>query len=216
VLDALILTLGFEPGPLVSAIASGAAEGFSREARVVVLTAAYPDERSERAWLQLQQIFKMMELEKKLNVKLERIEIPLEDMTEAVQRVKEVLKTVAKGRVKLAITGGMRALGLALFIAYLLTDWTEEPRIEIYLEGRGMALEVPRLRRLLLVKLSKVHLEMLRCMKPEVAYTSTDLAGLLGKDRSTIYRYLQALADRGLLERTPEGFKLSKLGLLLR
>ena len=215
-LDALILTLGFEPGPLVSAIASGVAEGFSRGARVIVLTAAYPDERSERAWLQLQQVFKMMELEKKLNVKLERIEIPLEDMTEAVQRIKEILKTVAKGRVKLAITGGMRALGLALFIAYLLTDWAEEPKVEVYLEGRGMALEVPRLRRLLLVKLSKAHLELLRCMEPGIAYTSTDLAGLLRRDRSTIYRYLQALADRGLLERAPEGFRLSKLGLLLR
>jgi len=215
-LDALVLTLGFEPGPLVSAIASSASEGFAKEARIIVLTAAYPDERSERAWLQLQQVFKMMELDRKLNVKLERFEVPLEDMIEAVLYIKEILKTVNKGSVKLAITGGMRALGLALFIAYFLTEWAEEPRIEVYLEGRGMALEVPRLRRLFLVELSGAHLELLRFMKPGVAYASTDLAGLLRKDRSTVYRYLQVLADRGLLERTPGGFKLSKLGLLLR
>jgi len=215
-LDALVLTLGFEPGPLVSAIASSTAEGFAKEARIIVLTAAYPDERSERAWLQLQQVFKMMELEKKLNVKLERFEVPLVDLIEAVLHIKEILKTVKEGNVRLAITGGMRALGLALFIAYLFTDWMKEPRVEVYLEGRGMALEVPSIRRLFSIELSESHLEVLRLMKPGVAYASTDLSGLLRKDRSTIYRHLQALVYRGLLERTPEGFKLSKLGLLLR
>jgi CRISPR locus-related DNA-binding protein len=158
----------------------------------------------------------MMELEKKLNVKLERFEVPLVDLIEAVLHIKEILKTVKEGNVRLAITGGMRALGLALFIVYLFTDWMKEPRVEVYLEGRGMALEVPSIRRLFSIELSESHLEVLRLMKPGVAYASTDLSGLLRKDRSTIYRHLQALVYRGLLERTPEGFKLSKLGLLLR
>jgi hypothetical protein len=39
VLGGLVMTLGFEPGPLVSAFASAVAEGLSEGARVLVLTA---------------------------------------------------------------------------------------------------------------------------------------------------------------------------------
>ncbi|MEM2196173.1 MAG: hypothetical protein QW290_03745, partial [Sulfolobales archaeon] len=138
--DSIVLTLGFEPGPLISAVASAAAEGFSEKARIVVFTAGFPEERSERAWLQLQQVIGMMELEKKLGIKLEKHEVPLDDMASAVLYIKRVLDGLKDGYVKVSVTGGMRALGLALFTAYLLIDWAREPKVEVYLEGRGLAL----------------------------------------------------------------------------
>ena len=61
-IDALVMTLRFEPGPLVSSIASHATEGFNSGAEIIVLTPDFPDERAERAWLQLQNIFDMMKL----------------------------------------------------------------------------------------------------------------------------------------------------------
>ncbi len=211
----MVMTLGFEPGPLISAIASCAAEGLSEGAEVIVFTAGFPDERAERAWRQLQNVIGMMDLTKRLDVKLERHRVPLEDFTEAVRTIKDRLVGIKDRRVRIALTGGMRALGLAVFVAYLLIDWTSEPRLEVYLEGRGMALSVPEVRRLIGRSITPERVSLLRTMKPGRVYRPSDLSGLVGKDRSTIYRHLQALLRTGLVERVDNGYRLSKLGLLL-
>lgn len=213
--DAVVLTLGFEPGPLITAVASAVAEGLSEGARIVVFAAGFQDERSERAWLQLQQVVGLMELGRKWGVRLEKYEVPLDDMVSAVLFVKRVLDGLREGFVKVSVTGGMRALGLALFIAYLFVDWVKEPRVEVYLEGRGAALELPRLHRVLSVGLSDVQVEIVKSMKVGEVYSSSDLAGLLKRDRSTIFRHLRVLVEKGLVEKTLEGYKLSELGKLL-
>jgi hypothetical protein len=59
-LDALIMTLGFEPGSLVSAAATAATEGLGERARIIVFTAALPDERAGRAWLDFQRVLNVM------------------------------------------------------------------------------------------------------------------------------------------------------------
>ena len=214
-IDALVMTLGFEPGPLISAVASAAAEGLAEGARIVIFTAGFPDERAERAWRQLQDVVSMMELPRRLGVEMEKHEIPLRDLVEAIRVVKEVLSELREKNVKIAITGGMRAVGLAVFIAYLLVDWRYEPRLEVYLEGRGMALSVPEVRKLFRLSLTEERLRLLKFMKPGNVYTPSDLSGFLRKDRSTIYRQLQALLEGGIVERVDGGYRLSRLGLLL-
>ncbi|MEM4411440.1 MAG: hypothetical protein QXO66_01175 [Thermofilum sp.] len=67
-IDALVMTLGFEPGPLISTIASAASEGFSERAQILVFTSAFPDERADRAWLELQRIVNMMDFAKRLGL----------------------------------------------------------------------------------------------------------------------------------------------------
>jgi len=120
------------------------AEGFSEGARVIVFTAAFPDERSERAWLEFQRVVNMMEVPRKLSVELELKEVPLDDMASAILEVSKITAELRKKKVKVAITGGMRALGIAVFAAVLLTKWKQEPEVEVHLEGRGTALKVPR------------------------------------------------------------------------
>ncbi len=110
----------------------------------------------------------------------------------------------------------MRALILAVFIAYLLTDWVHVPDVEIFLEGRGMALSVPRLAAVLHPKLDERKLRVLDVMRPGITYRVSDLCGFLGKDRSTIYRHLKSLVDAGLVEREDSGLKITDLGLILR
>lgn len=213
--DAVILTLGFEPGPLISAIASAASEGLSEGAQVIVLTAAFPDERAERAWLELQRILYLMDFSKKLSIRLERREIPLEDFTVAVRNVQEVLESLRDKSVKISITGGMRALGLAVFVSYLLVDWVKEPTLDVYLEGRGVAFRVPPLHKILALKLTETQRQILRLMRSSVPYTTSDIAGYLGKDRSTIYKSLKGLNEMGLVEREGNFFKLTILGELI-
>jgi hypothetical protein len=127
VIDALVMTLGFEPGPLISAYASAVAEGLSEGARVLVLTAAFPDERSERAWLDFQRVVSMMEATKRLGVELELREVPLDDMASAILEVKRAIAPLRGRSVRVSITGGMRAL--AVLAAVLLTRWEREPAV---------------------------------------------------------------------------------------
>jgi len=89
--EAVVLTLGFEPGPLVSAFAGAVAEGLSQGALVVVFTAGFPDERSERAWLEFQRVVNMMEAPKRLGVELELREVPLDEMATAILEIRRVL-----------------------------------------------------------------------------------------------------------------------------
>jgi len=212
-LDALVMTLGFEPGPLVSAVASAAARGFSEGARIVVLTAAFPDERVERAWLQFQTVVGMMELCKRLSIEMEKREVPLGDMALAILNVKRIFEELAERSVRVSITGGMRALGLAVFIACLLTRWRREPEIEVYLEGRGAALEVPSVRRLLTA--AEKCGDVVRIMRTGKVWKLNELAVRLGRDRSTVYRKMKLLREAGAVRKVRGGYELTVLGMLL-
>ncbi|RLF05134.1 MAG: hypothetical protein DRK00_05190 [Thermoprotei archaeon] len=214
-LDVVVMTLGFEPGPLISTVASAMAEGLSEGARIIVFTAAFPDERADRAWRQLQNVVGMMELPKRLGIVMEKREVPLDDFVRAICSVKQVLSKLRELRVKISITGGMRAVGLAVYTAYLLVEWRHEPKLEVYLEGRGMALTMPEVRRLFRLAVVGERGRLLRAMEPDKVYRPSNLAAVLGKDRSTVYRQLRALAERGIVKRVNGGFTLSKLGLLL-
>jgi len=211
-IEALVMTLGFEPGPLLSTIASAASEGFSEGARIIVFTSAFPDERARRAWLELQRIVNMMDFTKKLGLQLELHEVDLSEFSEAVGRIREKLFPLRDKMVRISITGGMRALGLALFAAFLLIDWVREPKFNVYLEGRGMAVEIPPLFKILAPKLTETQLQILGLMKAGNLYTTSDIAGFLNKDRSTIYKSLLSLRDMGLVEREGNFFKLSRFG----
>lgn len=213
-LDALIMTLGFEPGPLVSSLASHAAEGFTPKAKIIVLTPNFPDERAERAWRQLQNIFDMMKLGE-LEVSLRRYTIDLSDFSKAVQQIKSLLSEFKDKRIQISLTGGMRALILATFTAYLLTEWREAPKIEVSLEGRGIMLKVPNIASILTPLINERKAALLRIMSPGRVYRSGELWRLFGRDRSTLYRYLRTLCELGLIERVDRGFRLTRLGELL-
>ena len=214
-LDALVMTLGFEPGPLVSSVASRTAEGFNQGAKIIVLTPDFPDERAERAWRQLQNIFDMMKL-KDLGVNLMKVTIDLSDFTKAVLQVKKVFSELKERKVWISLAGGMRALILITFIAYLLTSWKKPPDIEIFLEGRGMTLKVPSLALVMRPFPDEKRITLLKVMSPGRVYRSSELCALSGKDRSTVYRYLRVLCKTGLVERVGRGFRLTKLGEVLR
>jgi len=213
VIDALVMTLGFEPGPLISAFASAVSRGLSEGARVIVFTAAFPDERSERAWLEFQRVVSMMEVPKKLGVEPELREIPLDDMVSAILETRKAIYGLRRKKVKVAITGGMRALGIAVLAAVLLTEWEQEPEVEVYLEGRGVALSVPNLRKL--IEVSGKCKDIIEAMRGGSPVKLEELATRLGRDRSTVYRRLKLLLEAGAVKRTRYGYQLTPLGLAL-
>ena len=98
-LKALVMTLGFEPGPLVSAMAAHASEGFGPGAEIMVLTPGFRGERAERAWRRLQDVFSMMRLSQ-LGVELHGLVVELEDFTPTVLRVKSLFAGLRDKRVE--------------------------------------------------------------------------------------------------------------------
>ena len=213
VIDALVMTLGFEPGPLISAFAGAIAEGLSEGARVIVFTAAFPDERSERAWLEFQRVVNMMEVPRKLGVEPELREVPLDDMASAILEASRITAELRRKKVKIAITGGMRALGIAVLAAVTLTRWEQEPEVEVHLEGRGTALKMPNLRKL--IEASSKCTDIVEAMKDGNPVKLEELAARLGRDRSTVYRRLRLLVEAGAVKRTRYGYQLTPLGLAL-
>ncbi|MCC6050254.1 MAG: helix-turn-helix domain-containing protein, partial [Thermofilum sp.] len=94
----------------------------------------------------------------------------------------------------------------------LLTRWEREPAVEVHLEGRGAALRVPKLRKL--IEASEKCADLVEAMREGPAKLD-ELAAKLGRDRSTVYRRLRLLLEAGAARRTPRGYELTPLGLAL-
>ncbi|MCC5998580.1 MAG: CRISPR-associated CARF protein Csa3, partial [Thermofilum sp.] len=154
----------------------------------------------------------MMEAPRRLGVELELREVPLDDMATAILEIRRVLDGLKGKKVKVALTGGMRALGLAVFSAILLTRWADMPEVEVYLEGRGTALKIPDLKAL--IRASEKCIDLVEVMKNGPAKLD-ELAKRLGKDRTTVYRKLRLLLNAGAAKKTPRGYELTPLGQAL-
>jgi len=212
VFDAIMLTLGFEPGPLVRAIA---AYPLSSSGRIIIFTPIYRDERCERAFLDFQRIVNMMfrEEHKGNEISIERVHIQLDPLSKGVQEVRKILYDLKDKHVLIALTGGMRALCLAVFIAYLTIPWIKEPKILVYLEGRGKSIEIPPIRKVLDLTIFGLKQEILNLLAKEPR-TITQLSIELNRDRSVIYRHISWLESQGLIERKGKLIHTTELGKL--
>ncbi|MCS7385441.1 MAG: CRISPR-associated CARF protein Csa3 [archaeon GB-1867-005] len=208
--DAVVLTLGFESGPLIRAVAS---HNLRNGARIFVLMPNFKDERADRAFMDLNRICSMML--GNININIKRIIIDLSSIDLAVRRIRELFADLVNSNVAISIVGGMRALCLATFIAYLLTSWQKEPHIEISLEGRGETLKVPPVHKVLDFIITKEKLNVLHFLAKYGPANTGRIATSLDRDRSTIHRHLLWLEEKGLVRRTGREFEVTKLGMLL-
>ncbi|MHC1637480.1 MAG: CRISPR-associated CARF protein Csa3 [Candidatus Nezhaarchaeales archaeon] len=212
-LDALIMTLGFEPGPLIRAVAS---HNLKPGSSIIILTPVFDgkrEERGERAYLELERICSMMLGEANITVK--RVDIELTDLTLAINQVKELLSNYVLKYVAISLSGGMRALCLATYIAYLLVKWEKTPLIEIQLEGRAESLEVPPLHTILTLDISEERKNILKVLLEKGPLTIADIAPLVQKDRSTVYRHLTSLTKLNLVQQRGRFYELTSLGKII-
>lgn len=209
-LDALIMTLGFEPGPLVRAVAS---YNLRPGAFILVFTPSFKDERAEKAYLELKKICDMVF--KGFQVELRKVEVDLTDFVKAVRQVKEILSGLTDKQVALCFTGGMRALCFAVYTAYLMLRWKQHPTVEAYLEGRVERLTIPPLSRIVRVDVTEEKLAVLRLIHQHERLSANNIAVLMRKNRSTIYRHLASLAEDGLARQRGRMYELTDLGLML-
>jgi len=210
--DVIVLTLGFEPGPLIRTIA---ANPLSSNGRIIIFTPTYRDERCERAFLDFQRIANMMFREERIGkeISIERIYIQLEPLSKGVQEIRKILHDLKDKYVLIALTGGMRALCLAVFIAYLTIPWIKEPMLQVYLEGRGKSIDIPPIRRVLETTISGIKQDILNLLAKE-SKTITQLSIELNRDRSVVYRHISWLESQGLIERKGKFIQITELGML--
>jgi len=210
-MDALIMTLGFEPGPLIRAVAK---YPLKERGDIVIFMPTYRDERAERAYTDFEKICKML-IGDRSDVRVSRYEINLEDVSSAILRIRRLLSKYSDKDVAICITGGMRALCILVYIAYLMTPWKRDPVVEVYVENRGFSVMLPPVHKVLEFGLSSEKIQILKVLA-EGDKSASEIALLLNKDRSTIYRHLEWLESRGLIEKVERGlFKLSYLGKLM-
>ncbi len=209
--DALVVTLGFEPGPLIRALAS---TPLKVDGKVIVLVPEFKDERSERAFLDFERISRMMLKEDGISIEIDRFEVVLKPLSSGIRKIRLLFRELMNRNIVIALTGSMRALVLATFMAYLLTPWSKEPKICVYLEGRGEAIDVPPVRRVLEFAITDIKQEILNALtkKPK---TVSQLSAELGKDRSVIYRHLLWLESKGLITRKGKYIEVTELGKAL-
>ncbi|RLE57918.1 MAG: hypothetical protein DRJ40_01560 [Thermoprotei archaeon] len=211
--DCLVLTLGFEPGPLLRAIAS---YGVKANGTIVVLTAEYRDERCERAFLDLQKLVRMLFKDERgrHEINIRRVDVCLNPVLRGVEQVSATLREFVNSNVCIAFTGGMRVLWIILLMTYLLLPWKYEPKLVAYLEGRGEFVEIPPIRSIFELAVHGTRLEILRAIG-ERPKTVDELSSELNRDRSTIYRNILWLEEKGLVKKVGRTIELTDLGRVL-
>ncbi|MEM2703197.1 MAG: CRISPR-associated CARF protein Csa3 [Candidatus Bathyarchaeia archaeon] len=208
--DALIMTLGFEPGPLIRSIAS---YNLRTGASIIIFTPSFKDERADRAYLEFKRICDM--ILKDTSINFQKVEVDLADFVKAVRYVKIMLSKFVDRHVAFCFSGGMRALSFAVFVAYLLLEWRHRPAIEVHLEGRSERLTVPPLNEIIKISITKEKLNILQLILQHGKLSAGNIAVLMQKDRSTIYRHLVSLLEDGLIRQKGKVYELTDLGLML-
>ena len=211
--DAIVMTLGFEPGPLVRALAS---HPIVEGGDVVIFVPNYEDERAERAFQDLKRIYSMIFLDErgKIKVNIRRYVINVDNLEMGISQVRDILGKYSERKVVICLSGGMRSLCIATLLGAFFIYWKKRPLITVYLEGQGKYVAVPFVADVMKLSVTDVKLEILRALK-EGSRTIGELSVILNRDRSTIYRHLKWLAKNNLIEYEKHLIKLTKLGRLL-
>jgi CRISPR locus-related DNA-binding protein len=209
-LDALIMTLGFEPGPLIRAVAS---YNLKTGASIIVFTPSFKDDRTERAYLELKKICDI--IFKDAQVNLQEVKVDPTNFIEAVKYVRTLLNKFTDKHVSICLSGGMRALCLVVYTAYLMLEWQYNPNVEVYLEGRAERLIIPPIHKIIKAEISDEKLNILRLLSQYKQLSAGDIANLMQKDRSTVYRHVQSLLKNGFVRQKGRIYELTELGVML-
>jgi len=133
-----------------------------------------------------------------IELKVERV--PLDSFDHAVAKVSEVLREVLSKnpeKVVINLSGGMRVLILATYIAVLLAC-PRDVMIELETEDRERSYHIPNLSIRGLVKLNEID----RVILKELRGCEADTSRLLQKlkiPRSTLHKHLRELESKGLV-----------------
>lgn len=205
---ALICTLGFDTDPVVRRIVGSRLE----EGGILLLLTAEPlRPETESA---INDIKGLVDKAYLGSVKVEVKAINPRNFHEAVSTIRKELERFKHDEVVLNLSGGMRALVLSAYTAYLIAG-LKKAKLIVDLEARQGTVELPPIASLLTTppQLTEEKLKILTLLQQPK--TPHELSEALDKDLTTIYRHLRDLEDLKLIERENRIVKLSNLGKML-
>ncbi|RLE48173.1 MAG: hypothetical protein DRJ31_07770 [Candidatus Methanomethylicota archaeon] len=205
---ALICTLGFDTDPVVRRIVGSRLE----EGGILLLLTAEPlRPETESA---INDIKGLVDKAYLGSVKVEVKAINPRNFHEAVSTIRKELERFKHDEVVLNLSGGMRALVLSAYTAYLIAG-LKKAKLIVDLEARQGTVELPPIASLLTTppQLTEEKLKILTLLQQPK--TPHELSEALDKDLTTIYRHLRDLEDLKLIEREDRIVKLSNLGKML-
>ena len=212
-----VITLGFEEKFAVRMITR---HGLDRGDRLLLVTGPRTPQ-SERAASFLCE-FARRYYGGDVGVEVEEVRVG-SDFAELVHRLHGLVASRARAgeRVVFNLSGGMRVLCLAAFVAAMLLSARLPVEVELETEDSSALIGVPRAVLALprtFSLLSREKLEVLAALAQR-SRGIRELAEELDRDETTVRRHLQELVEAGLVEalgRRPRGYRLTRLGELVR
>lgn len=189
----LIATFGWTERYVFSSILR---HGIEPGDSLILLVPAKKDEKSEMILRDFESF--LGKYGEGISLEIKRVSIGSFD--EAVAQIAEILKKELLKKpdeMIVNLSGGMRILILATYIATLLTC-PNDALIELETEDRERKYTIPNLSIRNLIKLRKIQEEILKKLKRE-AKTTSKLLEELKIPRSTLHKYLRGLERIGLI-----------------
>ena len=213
-----VITIGFdEKFPLRAVVRRGISPGD----RVLLLTAHPIDERNQKAI----SMFKRMLNNLVENVKIEVLEVPVEDLPKAVKKIRSKVNELKTAQIELNLSGGMRALFLEVLLALVSMPIISDVPIEVELEdGRAVITAwlswfrapIPSYEDLIIMR--AISEKGFTTLDELVDHFTEDIEGvqIVKYPRSTLHRKLSKLVKAGLVSISRKGrkayYQLTKLG----
>ncbi|MCS7132741.1 MAG: CRISPR-associated CARF protein Csa3 [Aigarchaeota archaeon] len=195
----LIATFGWTEHYVLSSILK---HGIEQGDAVILLVPAKRDEKSES----ILRDFGSFLSKYGEGIRLEVRRIPVESFDNAVAAISEILKEALSkkpDKVIINLSGGMRVLILATYVAVLLSC-PRDVLIELETEDREKGYIIPNLSLWGLIELKGVEKEILMRLG-EGAKSVPKLLEELRIPRSTLHKYLKTLEKRGLISLKRDG-----------
>ncbi|MBS7612289.1 CRISPR locus-related DNA-binding protein [Candidatus Bathyarchaeota archaeon] len=187
----IIVTFGWTEYPVIGSIIR---HGLESKDKVILLIPADKDERTEKAINDLKAFTRNIP-----SVELIEERIDISNFLGTVIRIKTILER-CKDRIIVNLSGGMRILVLATYLASLFTKNVE---VEVESENRKFRVYLPSVDVVQLMKLKNKHLrvlDMLQQFKGECLVG--ELMRMLKFSRSTLYACIKDLRDMDLVKKT--------------
>ncbi|MCS7368050.1 MAG: CRISPR-associated CARF protein Csa3 [archaeon YNP-WB-062] len=199
----IIATFGWTEQFVLSSILK---HGIKAGDKIILLIPAKRDEKSEAILRDFEQFLSKYGE----GIKLENKRVPLQSFEEAVVSISETLRNILSegyDRLIINLSGGMRILILAAYVAAFLTC----PRdivIELETEDRERGYIVPNFSIKELIKLKDIERRILEKLDKGIKSTP-ELLRELNIPRSTLHKHLKELEKNGLLTLKKNGRALT-------
>jgi len=197
----LIYTLGFEEKYVLRGIIN---RGIKPEDKIWIIIPKPRNERTDVALNNLRTI-----AGKLYGVKIEDFEVPIDDVYEAVSTLRSFFKErMREDKIALNLSGGMKILVLAVLAA--VNSLNMECEIDILREDLAKYYTFP-IELFRSMGLDDVDRRILKALMNNAKGVS-EVARSIGVSKSTVWRRLEILARKGLVEKKDKRYVITGLG----